>query len=91
MGRITSLRLRATRSVGWRLTRTGTRLSSRAVIEGEVEPRGESIDASALLRNGWKAPAVDALWYFPDTAARLYQIQQLRSNQLAATVGGLYG
>lgn len=76
MGHMNSLRLRASRSLGWRLTRAGTRMSARAVIEGEVEPRGESIDASALLRNGWKAPAVDALWYFPDTSAKLYQIQQ---------------
>ena len=67
MGRVRSLGLRASRGIGWRLTLAGTRMSARAVIEGEVEPRGESIDASSLLRNGWKAPPVDALLYFPDT------------------------
>lgn len=76
MGRIRSLSLRASRGVGWRLTQAGTRMSAKAIVEGELEPRGDSIDASMLLRNGWKAPAVDALWYFPDTSAKLYQIQQ---------------
>ncbi|MGB7980251.1 MAG: CDP-glycerol glycerophosphotransferase family protein [Candidatus Nanopelagicales bacterium] len=76
MGRVRTWRLRATNGVGWRLTQAGTRLSARAVIEGEVEARGESIDASALLRNGWRAPQVDALFYFPDTVSKIYQIEQ---------------
>ena len=54
----------------------GSRLGAAAVTEGEVEARGESLDASALLRNGWTAPAVDALFYFPDSVQKLYQIQQ---------------
>ena len=41
-----------------------------------MEPRGESLDASALLRNGWTAPPVDALFYFPDTVSKIYQIEQ---------------
>ncbi len=76
MGRFRSWGLRATNGVGWRMTRAGTRLSARAVIEGEVEARGESLDASALLRNGWRAPEVDALFYFPDTVSKIYQIEQ---------------
>ena len=76
MGRIRSWGLRATNGVGWRLTQAGARLSARAVIEGEVEARGESMDASALLRNGWRAPQVDALFYFPDTVSKIYQIEQ---------------
>ena len=76
MGRVRSLGLRASRGIGWRLTLAGTRLSARAVTEGEVEARGESIDASSLLRNGWTAPPVDALFYFPDTVAKIYQIEQ---------------
>ncbi len=76
MGRVRSLGLRASRGIGWRLTLAGTRMSARAVTDGEVEPRGESIDASSLLRNGWKAPAVDALFYFPDPVSKIYQIQQ---------------
>lgn len=68
--------LRSQRYAGNRMTNAGVRLSSRAVVEGEVEARGESIDASALLRNGWRAPEVDALFYFPDTASKIYQIQQ---------------
>jgi CDP-Glycerol:Poly(glycerophosphate) glycerophosphotransferase len=76
MGRVRSLGLRASRAIGWRLTLAGTRLSARAVTEGEVEARGESIDASSLVRNGWTAPPVDALFYFPDTVAKIYQIEQ---------------
>ncbi len=76
MGKVRSWGLRATNAAGWRLTQAGTRLSARAVIEGEVEPRGESIDASSLLRNGWRAPQVDALFYFPDTVSKIYQIEQ---------------
>ncbi len=76
MGRFRSWGLRATNGVGWRLTQAGARLSARAVIEGEVEPRGESMDASSLLRNGWRAPEVDALFYFPDTVSKIYQIEQ---------------
>ena len=76
MGRVRSLGLRASRGIGWRLTLAGTRLSARAVTEGEVEARGESIDASSLLRNGWTAPPVDALFYFPDTVSKIYQIEQ---------------
>ena len=76
MGRVRSWGLRASRGIGWRLTLAGTRLSARAVTEGEVEPRGESIDASSLVRNGWTAPPVDALFYFPDTVAKIYQIEQ---------------
>jgi hypothetical protein len=71
-----SLRLRAARSIGWRLQAAGTRIGSQAVTEGEVEARGESLDASALLRNGWKAPEVDALFYFADPVSKIYQIQQ---------------
>jgi hypothetical protein len=58
------------------MTLAGTRLSARAVAEGEVEARGESIDASSLVRNGWTAPAVDALFYFPDAAQKIYQVEQ---------------
>ncbi len=76
MGRVRSLGLRASRGIGWRLTLAGTRLSARAVVEGEVEARGESIDASSLVRNGWTAPPVDALFYFPDTVSKIYQIEQ---------------
>ncbi|MGB8022238.1 MAG: CDP-glycerol glycerophosphotransferase family protein [Candidatus Nanopelagicales bacterium] len=68
--------LRAARGVGWRLTKAGTSLSGRAVAEGVVEAVGEPIDASSLVRNGWKAPAVDALFYFPDTVSKVYQIDQ---------------
>jgi len=75
-GRIRGMRLRAARAFGWRLQQAGTRLGARAVTEGEVEARGESLDASALLRNGWRAPEVDVLFYFPDTAAKIYQIEQ---------------
>jgi hypothetical protein len=70
------LGLRASRGIGWRLTLAGTRLSARAVTEGEVEARGESIDASSLVRNGWTAPPVDALFYFPDGVQKIYQIEQ---------------
>ena len=76
MGRIRSVSLRASRGIGWRLTQAGTRISAKGVVEGELEPRGDSIDASMLLRNGWKAPSIDVLWYFSDTSAKLYQIQQ---------------
>ena len=76
MSRVRSLGLRVSRGIGWRLTLAGTRMSARAVTDGEVEPRGESIDASSLLRNGWKAPAIDALFYFPDSVSKIYQIQQ---------------
>lgn len=76
MGRVRALGLRASRGIGWRLTLAGTRLSARAVAEGEVEARGESIDASSLIRNGWTAPPVDALFYFPDTVSKIYQIEQ---------------
>ena len=76
MGRVRSLGLRASRGIGWRLTLAGTRLSARAVAEGEVEARGESIDASSLLRNGWTAPPIDALFYFPDNVSKIYQIEQ---------------
>ena len=76
MGRMRSLRLRGASAVGTRLTRAGTRMTSRAVAEGEVEPRGESLDASALIRNGWKAPPIDVVWYFPDAVSKIYQIQQ---------------
>lgn len=76
MGRVRSLVLRSQRYAGNRMTRAGVRLSSRAVTEGEVEARGESMDASSLLRNGWQAPAVDAVFYFPDTVSKIYQIQQ---------------
>jgi mRNA-degrading endonuclease toxin of MazEF toxin-antitoxin module len=75
-GRLRGLRLRAARSIGWRLQVAGTRMGAAAVTEGEVEARGESLDASALLRNGWTAPAVDALFYFPDPPQKIYQIQQ---------------
>jgi hypothetical protein len=71
-----ALRLRAARSLGWRLQVAGSRMGIGAVTEGEVEARGESLDASALLRNGWQAPPVDALFYFPDNRDKLYQIQQ---------------
>lgn len=76
MGRVRSLGLRASRGIGWRLTKFGSRMSARAVAEGEVDARGESIDASALLRNGWTAPPVDALFYFPDPVSKIYQIEQ---------------
>lgn len=76
MGVLKSWGLRAAHGVGWRLTQAGTRMTGRGVAEGVVEATGESIDASALLRSGWRAPAVDALFYFPDTAAKAYQIQQ---------------
>ncbi|HYO17176.1 MAG TPA: CDP-glycerol glycerophosphotransferase family protein [Dermatophilaceae bacterium] len=76
MGRVRSLGLRASRGIGWRLTLAGTRLSALAVIEGEVEARGESIDASSLLRNGWTAPQVDVLFYFPETVSKIYQLEQ---------------
>jgi hypothetical protein len=75
-GRARGLRLRAARSIGWRLQVAGTRMGAAAVTAGEVEARGESLDASALLRNGWTAPAVDALFYYPDAPEKLYQIQQ---------------
>lgn len=74
--RVRSFRLRATRSIGWRLQRAGSRIGSVAVTDGVVEPRGESLEASLLVRNGWKAPQVDALFYYPDAAQKLYQIQQ---------------
>ena len=35
MGRVRSFGLRASRGIGWRLTLAGTRLSARAVTEGE--------------------------------------------------------
>ena len=73
---IRSLRLRAVRALGWRLQLAGTRMGARAVTEGEVEPRGESLDASALIRAGWTAPPVDAIFYFPDTVSKVYQIEQ---------------
>ena len=76
MGQIRSLGLRASRAIGWRLTLTGTRLSAGAVVEGEVEPAGESVDAIALVRNGWQAPPIDALFYFPDAVSKIYQIEQ---------------
>jgi CDP-Glycerol:Poly(glycerophosphate) glycerophosphotransferase len=76
MGRMNSLRLRGTGALGWRLTRAGIRMRAKAVTEGEVEPKGESLDASALIRNGWKAPPIDVVWYFPDAVGKIYQIQQ---------------
>ncbi len=76
MGRVKSFGQRAMRGAGWRLTKAGVRLSARGVTEGEGEPRAESVDASTLIRNGWRAPDIDALFYFPDTAAKLYQIEQ---------------
>ncbi len=75
-GRMRALRLRAARSLGWRLQVAGTRLGAGAVTQGEIEARGESLDASALLRNGWTAPPIDALFYFPDPPQKIYQIQQ---------------
>jgi hypothetical protein len=75
-GRLKGLRLRGVRALGWRLQQAGTRLGARAVTEGEVEAKGESLDASVLLRNGWRAPEIDVLFYFPDTATKIYQIEQ---------------
>jgi hypothetical protein len=74
--RIRAFRLRATRALGWRLQQAGTRIGARAVTEGEVEPRAESLDASTLLRTGWRAPEIDVLFYFPDTVTKIYQIEQ---------------
>ena len=45
-------------------------------MDGDVEARGESMEASNLVRSGWKAPSIDALFYFPDTSAKIYQIEQ---------------
>ena len=70
------MRLRAAHALGRRLQQAGTRIGARAVTEGAVEARGESLDASVLLRNGWRAPDVDVLFYFPDTSAKIYQIEQ---------------
>lgn len=75
-GRLKSFQLRAERALGWRLQQVGSRIESRGTIRGEAEARGESMEASALVRNGWQAPPVDALFYFPDTAAKIYQIEQ---------------
>ncbi len=69
-------RHRTTRSVGWRLQTLGARVGARAVVEGEVDARGESIDAATLLRLGWRAPDVDALFYFGESVTKIYQIQQ---------------
>ncbi len=74
--RFKSLATRAERAVGWRLQQAGAWLGARGVTRGEVEARGESMEASALVRNGWRAPAVDALFYFPDISAKIYQIEQ---------------
>jgi hypothetical protein len=71
-----ALRLRAARGIGWRLQRAGVRLGSRAVTGGLIESRGDSLEASTLLRNGWTAPPVDVLFYFPDTVSKFYQLQQ---------------
>jgi hypothetical protein len=54
----------------------GSRMGAGAITEGEVESRGAFLDASALLRNGWRAPDVDVLFYFGDPATKLYQIEQ---------------
>jgi hypothetical protein len=62
--------------VGWRLQQAGSRLAAPAVTSGEVEARGNSLDAASLLRNGWTAPPVDVLFYFGDPVTKLYQIEQ---------------
>ena len=76
MGRARALRLRAARAIGWRLQLAGSRMGAGAITEGEIDARGASLDASALLRNGWRAPEVDVLFYFGDPAQKLYQIEQ---------------
>ena len=75
-GRIRALQQRAARGVGWRLQQAGARMGSKGVIDGDIEGRGESVEASVLVRNGWRAPAIDALFYFPDTSSKIYQIEQ---------------
>ena len=51
-------------------------MGGRGIMDGDIEARGESMEASALVRSGWTAPSIDALFYFPDTSAKIYQIEQ---------------
>ena len=51
-------------------------MGGRGIMDGDIEARGESMEASALVRAGWTAPSIDALFYFPDTSAKIYQIEQ---------------
>ncbi len=76
MGRAKAFRDRASYALGHRVATLGTRMAGRPVAEGEIEPRVESMDASVLMRAGWQAPPIDAIFYFPDTSAKIYQIEQ---------------
>lgn len=51
-------------------------MQARAALASDAEGGIESFDASVLVRNGWRAPDVDVLFYFPDAANKIYQIRQ---------------
>lgn len=67
---------RVQRAIGWRLNKFGSRLQVQTVGSDFEGGPADSVDASALMRNGWTAPQVDVLFYFPDAANKIYQIRQ---------------